>query len=60
MKTIDKLQKQVTETLGKINPMFYGYHIDTNTYNTPNYKEFEQKMKEKGGTYVFEPQEVKA
>lgn len=58
MKIVEKLEKEVTETLGKINPMFYGYHIDTNTYNTPNYKEFESKMKEQGGTFVFTPQEV--
>lgn len=58
MKIVEKLQKQVTETLGKINPMFYGYHIDTNAYNTPNYKAFESKIKEQGGTFVFAPQEV--
>jgi len=58
LKAVKKLQEEVKEKLGKINPMFYDYKMDTNTFNTPNYKEFEQKMKEQGGTYVFVPQEV--
>lgn len=56
LKAVQKLKAEVTEKLGKINPMFYGYHIDTNTHNTPNYNEFCKKIKEQGGTYVFEPQ----
>lgn len=58
LKAVTKLQEEVKEKLGKINPMFYDYRMDTNTFNTTNYKEFEQKMKEQGGTYVFDPQKV--
>lgn len=58
IRIVAKLKKQVTETLGKINPMFYGNHIDTEAYNTPNRKEFEEKMKQQGGTYAFELEEV--
>ena len=59
MKIVSKLQQQVTETLGSINPMFYGSRISTDTYNTPNYNAFEEKLKEQGGTFVLEPEIVK-
>ena len=58
LKAVEKLEKEVVEKLGNINPMFYATKMDTNTYNTPNAKAFEEKMKEKGGTYVYDPQEI--
>ena len=58
VKIVAKLEKEVVEKLGKVNPMFYDNHMDTNTYNTPNAKAFEEKMKQQGGIFTYDLAQV--